>query len=173
MALLERPPVVDADAEALFKEARRRRRRRWLVGTCMVLVAASIAALVGLASQSPGKPTSSAPPKPRVSTPTRRPLVNVRAFSGLGRLAFVSRNAFGFSMARRTPCTRWYCPEARLRHRPRSRRTASGSPSSRARHLVGADPFGSPTPTERACAECRAWFLATPSDGALIPICTL
>jgi dipeptidyl aminopeptidase/acylaminoacyl peptidase len=92
MALLERPPVVDADAEALFKEARQRRRRRWLVGTCMVLVAASIAALVGLASQSPGKPTPSAPPKPRVSTPTQRPLINVRAFSGLGQLAFVSRN---------------------------------------------------------------------------------
>ncbi len=93
MALLERPPVVGTDSEALFKEARRRRRRRWLVGSCVALVAASIAATVGLVAKGPGQPTQPARPKTPTVTATQRPLVNLRSFDNQGRLAFVSRSS--------------------------------------------------------------------------------
>lgn len=92
MALLERPPVVGADADALLKEARRRRRRRWLVGSGLVLVMACIASTVDLALQAPDRPSQPAP-KVSVAKPGPRPVVNMRTLSGLGQLAFVSRNS--------------------------------------------------------------------------------
>jgi dipeptidyl aminopeptidase/acylaminoacyl peptidase len=93
MVLLDRPPVEVADPEALFREARQRRRRRWWIGSCLFLVVAAAAAAVGLAFQSPGEPTRFMSGQPPVVSAVERPLVNARALSGLGQLAFVSRNA--------------------------------------------------------------------------------
>ncbi len=58
MTLLRPSPLrpTDApvpDAEVLFKEARRRRRHRWLAGACALLVVAVVAALVALWPSSP------------------------------------------------------------------------------------------------------------------------
>ncbi len=92
MVLLDRPPV-GSDAEALFKEARRRRRRRWLIGSCLILVLASIAAAVGLLSDDPGQPAHTTLPKSPAARTAQNPVVDVRALSGLGQLAFVSHNA--------------------------------------------------------------------------------
>jgi len=93
MALLERPPVIGADAEALFKEARRRRRRRWVVGLCVILLAASIAVLIDLVSQGPRQPIQPARPTTPIASAASRPVTNMRAFGRLGQLAFVSHNA--------------------------------------------------------------------------------
>jgi hypothetical protein len=92
LALLERPGARDAaDAQALFEEARRRRRRRWVTG-CLALSLAVVATGVGLASSRGSPPPAAsragvAPARPSGPTPT----VNLRAFQGHGRLAFVSR----------------------------------------------------------------------------------
>jgi len=90
VALLERTPAVATDAEALFKEARRRRRRRWVVGSCLALVAASVVVAVGRSSTAPDRPARP-PAKTHARKPGPQPVVNVRAFSGQGQLAFVSR----------------------------------------------------------------------------------
>ncbi len=92
MALLQRTPAVGVDAEALFKEARRRRRRRWVVGLCLAVLLAGLAVAVGLAAQSPAGPAHPARQGP-VARPGPRPVVDTRALGGLGQLAFVSGNA--------------------------------------------------------------------------------
>jgi TolB protein len=89
-ALLERPAVTDLDADALFKEARRRRRRRWVIGSCLALLAAAVAAVVGLQSSGPIHAEPPARPTPQITTAAPRPLVNAHALRGRGRLAFVS-----------------------------------------------------------------------------------
>jgi Tol biopolymer transport system component len=93
MALLERQPLHhDLDTEALIEEARRLRRRRWIVGLCIIVVAVGVGTIVGI--ETPGSTPRPGPTPPRVPTQTAavRPLVNMRAFSGRGQLAFVSRN---------------------------------------------------------------------------------
>lgn len=88
MTLLTRQPKrQDGDVEALIKEARALRRRRWLIrtGVVVVLFAAVVVSLsVGVAQ--PRKL-----PRSPASSPIR-PVVDVRAFRGDGNLAFISRN---------------------------------------------------------------------------------
>jgi hypothetical protein len=64
---VEALPVYEPDAEALIREARRRRRRRWTIGTAIVALIAGtgIGLGVGLTSI---KPTI-APPYPKAATP--------------------------------------------------------------------------------------------------------
>jgi hypothetical protein len=88
MTLLTRQPKrQDADVEALIKEARALRRRRWLIRTSAVVVlfAAVVVSLSVGVAQPRKLPTSPA------SSPIR-PVVDVRAFRGDGNLAFISRN---------------------------------------------------------------------------------
>ena len=63
-----------------------------MVGFALVLVMACIGVTVGLALQPPDKPSQPAPKAPVAKT-EQRPVVNGRAFSALGQLAFVSRSA--------------------------------------------------------------------------------
>jgi TolB protein len=79
-----KPPSND-QREALIKEARARRRRRWLAGAGVVAVLAAVVNIAfAVAGGSGGALT-------RVAA--RAPVVNARAFSGHGELAFVSRGA--------------------------------------------------------------------------------
>ena len=89
MALLERQALHDVETEALIKEARRLRRRRWVIGLCLTIVAASVGLVIAIADQgsSPNRPGSAKP----ATTVVAPPVVNVKAFSGHGQLAFVSR----------------------------------------------------------------------------------
>jgi WD40-like Beta Propeller Repeat len=88
VTLLARPPQrQNTDAEALIKEARALRRRRWLtrISIVVVLLTAIVVSLsVGLTQpkKSPISPGSS----------PERPLADVREFRGNGNLAFISRN---------------------------------------------------------------------------------
>jgi WD40-like Beta Propeller Repeat len=93
MALLERPQVECPDeAEALFREARRRRRRRWVIGSAIVAVALLIGTTLGaLASFMPRSPA--APRLEHTAAPVTPPTVNLRALQRGGRVAFVSRGA--------------------------------------------------------------------------------
>lgn len=91
MALLEQQALHhDVETEALIKEARRLRRRRWLTGLCLAIVAASVGVAIAIVNQGP-TPKRLGPAKP-TTTAAARPLVNVKAFSGQGQLAFVSRD---------------------------------------------------------------------------------
>lgn len=81
-----KPPHTD-ELEDLIREARARKRRRWLGGAAVV---AALAAAVNVAFVVAGG-------SDRTGTGTRlasgAPVVNARAFSGHGELAFVSRRA--------------------------------------------------------------------------------
>ena len=93
MALLERQPLHhDAETEALIKEARRLRRRRWLIGLSLV-VAAAVGAAIGIATQGSTTRPRPATPKMQIATPAARPQVNIKAFSQQGQLAFVSQKS--------------------------------------------------------------------------------
>ena len=72
--LLERPTEVEGPTspEVLFKEARRRRRRRWAIGTCAVLLAAGLGAAVGLGASAPGRPRPGPPPTGEVTYSSKR-----------------------------------------------------------------------------------------------------
>lgn len=71
MVVLDRPPVAGSDPEALFKEAHRRRRRRWLVGSCVILAVVAIATAFALTIGSGSKePTAGiGPHHPRAPGP--------------------------------------------------------------------------------------------------------
>ena len=83
-----RPPIPDetSELEALIREARdRQRRRRRRIGLA-VAVAAAVGAVLGVVF-------SGGSGKPAVVRIPNGPTVNVEAFAGHGRLAFVSRNS--------------------------------------------------------------------------------
>lgn len=76
------------DAEALIKEARRLRRRRWALASLVVVLVAG-GTVVGLvASGGPARPAHPAALRFYAGGPT----VDAKAFAGEGDLAFVSRN---------------------------------------------------------------------------------
>lgn len=78
----------DMETEALIKEARRLRRRRWLQGTGLVLAAAVLAGVVFAVAS--GRRTSTGKATPAESP--GRPYADARAFSDHGELAFVSHH---------------------------------------------------------------------------------
>jgi hypothetical protein len=75
------------DAEALIQEARRLRRRRWIIGTAAVVVLAMIGG--GLAVSLNDRSPRSA--RIQVASKPEGPSVNVRGFRDQGRLAFISK----------------------------------------------------------------------------------
>jgi hypothetical protein len=75
--------LVGDDAEALIKEARRRARRRRLRGGFGLVLLAGAAVLAYVASAGGGGGI--------VTETVSRPFANLRAFSGKGELAFISR----------------------------------------------------------------------------------
>ena len=77
------------DVEALIEEARRLRRRRWVIGSSLVLLTCLVAGLVlGIGgSSTPRSKTVGHVPTGRPS-----PTVNLRAFAHEGELAFISRS---------------------------------------------------------------------------------
>lgn len=79
--------VSEPGAEALIKEARRLRRRRWVIGSIATALVAVLAGVLYVVSG------HSVPPPATTLTAANRPLVNAKAFSQQGELAFVSRNA--------------------------------------------------------------------------------
>ena len=91
MTLLTRPPRSDdLCPEALIREARRLRRRRWLVGTAVVVVAALVITGIVASTASHVKVTPARlPATPAVAG---QPFVNVKAFAHQGELAFISRD---------------------------------------------------------------------------------
>src|ERR1700678_786106 len=94
MTMLARRPLDDGlDAEALFKEARRLRRRRWTVAASVVVAVAGLAVTLAMVSGPPARPPSIAPRNPPLvlNGPAARPTVDAGAFAGDGELAFVSR----------------------------------------------------------------------------------
>jgi hypothetical protein len=90
VALLTRPSHQDEiEADALIREARRLRRRRWFVGSVSALAAVLLAGGLYAATDSSKNP----PPLKIVTTShTTRPYVNAKAFRRLGTLAFISRS---------------------------------------------------------------------------------
>ena len=72
--LLERPTEAQGPTslEVLFKEARRRRRRRWAIGTSAVLLAAGVGAAVGLGGSAPGRPRPAPPTTSEVTYSPKR-----------------------------------------------------------------------------------------------------
>src|SRR4051794_20065273 len=83
-----RPPIPDetSELEALIREARdRQRRRRRRIGLA-VAAAAAVGAVLGVVF-------SGGSGNPAVVRIPNGPTVNVEAFAGQGRLAFVSRNS--------------------------------------------------------------------------------
>ena len=69
------PAPVDArDAEALIREARRLRRRRWTVGLLVAaVVAAGIGWVVAASTHGPSTPSNAGAPAPRHQSTTFRP----------------------------------------------------------------------------------------------------
>ncbi|HWD25390.1 MAG TPA: hypothetical protein VG368_07975, partial [Acidimicrobiales bacterium] len=91
MALLERPTHLDdLDAEALIKEARQRRRKRWLVGICVVSVAGLLSGILFSVSDHP--PTATTRSATTGTVDSSRPYVNIKAFGHAGKLAFISQH---------------------------------------------------------------------------------
>jgi hypothetical protein len=89
LGLQRRRAPADLHAEALIKEARRLRRRRWSLGLGIVVV---LVLAVGLPL---GLGVSTSSPSPRIVGKAVRPIptVNAASFAGQGELAFVSRGA--------------------------------------------------------------------------------
>jgi hypothetical protein len=88
--LLEDPRTrAGGSADALIREARRLRRRRWAIGTgvAMAVLAATGAGLAVSGPSSTRRPASPA----ALSFGPNGPTVNAKAFAGEGDLAFVSR----------------------------------------------------------------------------------
>ena len=84
---VEPTKVNELDAEALIREARRLRRRRWIIG-CLVVVLVIGGIVAGLvASGGTGRPARRTTLAFRAGGPT----VDAKAFAGEGDLAFVSR----------------------------------------------------------------------------------
>jgi dipeptidyl aminopeptidase/acylaminoacyl peptidase len=80
------PPSPQPDPDALIKEARERQRRRRRRVSLVVAVAAAVGTAVGVSFATDG----GAPTVVRVAG---GPTVDVAAFAGHGRLAFISRNS--------------------------------------------------------------------------------
>jgi WD40-like Beta Propeller Repeat len=90
VALLTRPSHQDQiEADALIKEARRLRRRRWFVGSVLALAAVLLAGGLYAATDSH---RTALPPKIVTTSHGTRPYVNAKAFRRLGTLAFISKN---------------------------------------------------------------------------------
>jgi hypothetical protein len=83
-----RPPD-EPDAEALIREARRLRRRRWLFGGLVVLLAVAVIVAGLVASDGTGHPAR----QTNLAFHAGSPTVDARAFAAEGDLAFVSRDA--------------------------------------------------------------------------------
>lgn len=81
--------VAVPDAEALIREARRLRRRRWMVASVAVMLAAAGIALGLVASVGAKRPAR----QTTLAFHSASPAVNARAFHGQGNLAFVSLGA--------------------------------------------------------------------------------
>jgi hypothetical protein len=90
-ALIDEKVVVDHDVrrnvEALFREARRRRRRRWVVGCAAVAISTTVGVLVGVSLSRAGGPTPAAlarlGPSPIVTrTAAPAPVTNLDILSG-------------------------------------------------------------------------------------------
>jgi hypothetical protein len=81
------PGQSDPETDALFEEARRVRRRRWLIGSSMVAVGAIVSGALVAAFWSGGSGSAGLQRIGRAG-----PLVNLSAMRSAGELAFVSRN---------------------------------------------------------------------------------
>ena len=121
MTLLEQAVVgPDVDPEALIKEARRLRRRRWLVGLGVVLAVAAVGAIVGVASRGSSPPARSAapalpllgtaPPGRAHNAPDACGLLSNAEASTLLRAQAVGKayTSLGFPVSSRTPATPTY-----------------------------------------------------------------
>jgi dipeptidyl aminopeptidase/acylaminoacyl peptidase len=94
MTMLARGPLEERlDAEALFEEARRLRRRRWTVAAGVAVAVAGLALTLSMVAGPPARPPSAVPRSaPLVlNGPAARPTVDAGTFAGDGELAFVSR----------------------------------------------------------------------------------
>ncbi len=80
------PPSPQPDPDALIKEARQRQRRRRRRVALVVVAAAAVGTAVGVTYGTGGGP-------PIVVRVAGGPTVDVAAFAGHGRLAFISRNS--------------------------------------------------------------------------------
>lgn len=89
MRVLERRVASDeVEAESLIKEAKRLRRRRWLIRTSGVLTAVLLGGGgIYLATDHSGR----VPSTPAIASSAPLPFVNFKAFGSKGELAFVSR----------------------------------------------------------------------------------
>ena len=93
MAIAPKAPPGGHDAEALFREARRLRRRRWLAagGAVAMAVALAIVGFVVAGAGGGGRPAAGRGRTTAGVPPARAPVVDARALRGHGILAFVSR----------------------------------------------------------------------------------
>ena len=110
MTILEDAPAtqIDADARALFEEARRRRRRRWLaIGVVFLAV---LAATLPLVLANGAKPRHLPPPLPPVTQTHGGPTVDAAAMRGQGHLAFVSQGTLWVLGDSREPLTEVHAP---------------------------------------------------------------
>jgi hypothetical protein len=82
----------DLDAEALIKEARRLRHRRWLVGASIALVAIVVGGGVYSATNHPRPPSPPSFASVKLIPAATAPVVDEQAFTGHGDLAFVSQD---------------------------------------------------------------------------------
>ena len=91
MTLLEDAPAaqIDADARALFEEARRRRRHRWLASGVVIL--AMLAVTLPLVLGDGANPRHVPPPVRPVTETHGGPTVDAAAMREQGHLAFVSQ----------------------------------------------------------------------------------
>jgi hypothetical protein len=121
MTLLEQLAVRPAvDPEALIKEARRLRRRRWLIGLCVLIAAAAIGTIVGVASRGSSPPARSAaptlplrgtkPPAVAHNAPDACGLLSNAEASTLLRAQAVGKayTSLGFPVSSQTPATPTY-----------------------------------------------------------------